>query len=114
MAVSRKGRRKIAVEGVEYVWWIAPADYFGGNALNIVGETNHLHLVYQLGGSVLSVLGRRFRGHELTSGCHRHFRCPPVGSPDEIAPGDVAALIRWAIAPGLLPPEVHWSDGQLS
>src|SRR5690349_10226198 len=98
MAVSRKGRRKISVDGAEYVWWIVPQYDEWGDALHVVGEARELHLVYALEQSderrFVTVLGRAFRGHARFGDVHRRFRCAAVGQPGLVKPSDVAALIR--------------------
>lgn len=97
MAVSRKGKRTITIDGEEFLW-----RYWNGGA-HVVDLKGTLNLKSAAG--VVWVRGPRFRAVEGCGGLHRCFRCPDffwiVSNPKQ-----VAELIRWALARGPDPEEI--------
>jgi|GEM_PF-5502620 len=117
MAVSRKGKRPIVVDGRTYLWWVFPdgAVYVPTNgitqSLMIVDDCGEFGVQYYLGQLPdlchLTVMGRRFR----VSGCggsHRRFRCPVVVNGPVATPRTVAELIKWSTDAGDNPVEVDY------
>jgi hypothetical protein len=107
MAISKKQRRRIVVDGVPYLWWIvedADAPLMPQLALTVVSDDGHVHVRYHPGmpGELrhVTVLGPRFRAVPGCGGGWRRFRCPAFGAPDEVQPRDVEAFVRWVTAPG--------------
>jgi len=114
MAVSKRQRRRIVVEGKPYVWWIAPdEDAADALTLTVASERRGLFVRYALAQAEhrrhVSVCGPRFRAVAGCGGSTRRFRCPAFGRVGEVRPADVAQLIRWATDAGEPPTEV---DGE--
>lgn len=102
MTISRKGKRRLEVDGRTYYWWAewsttpdAERDVF----LFVVDEDGDLALKYPTAneryGYVL-VIGHRFRDVPGCGGAPRRFMCPPFGDSCTVYPGAAAELIRWA------------------
>jgi hypothetical protein len=112
MSISAKGRRPIQVDGIAYVWWVAPDDDMLAMTLSVVSDDKHFLVKYALEQSDLHrfvvVLGREFRDVADCGGRWRRFRCPRFGASDMVTPGDVAALVRWCKSGGDVPVEVDW------
>jgi hypothetical protein len=104
MGVARRGRRRIEVDGVEYLWWVAVDDdcytYPGAVALNVVSTDKQFVVRYHLGQPRVmrhvTVLGSVFRTIDC-SGPWCRFRAPEFGSSTRISPGDVADFVRWCL-----------------
>lgn len=122
MAVSRKRKRPISVDGREYLWWIV-VDYeppfvpSAGTSLKVVDLPGELFVEYHLGQPPevchVVVQGRRFRSVSGCGGPHRRFRCPVFAAGPAVSPADVAALIRWCEKAGE-PVEVNYVGLSLS
>ncbi len=105
MALARKGRRRIDVDGETYLWWVASdEDCYtspGANALNVASEDRRLLVRYHLAQPATSrhvtVLGPVFRDVDCR-GPWRRFRAPELGDERTITPADVARFIRWCRA----------------
>jgi hypothetical protein len=97
VAVSRKGKRSIVVNGEEFLW-----RYWNGGA-HVVDLKGQLNLKCRNG--VVFVRGPRFRSVEGCGGLHRCFSCPDFFR-IVCNPKQVAELIRWAISSGPDPVEV--------
>jgi hypothetical protein len=102
MAISAKGRRRIQVDGVRYLWWVRSDledDFLGQPALTVASPDRQLLVRYGLGQPDESrhvvVLGPKFRGIAGLGGQWRRFRCPAFGTAALVTPRDVAACIRW-------------------
>jgi hypothetical protein len=104
MAVSRKGKRSIVVDGEELLWrfWNG-----GAHVIDLRGQLN-----VKSARGLVWVRGPRFRSVEGCGGLHRCFRCPDfffVAS----GPAAVAKLVRWAVRPGRDPEEFGRADAAL-
>jgi hypothetical protein len=97
MAISRKGKRCIVVDGEEFLW-----RYWNGGA-HVVDLNGKLNVACTK--RIVCVRGPRFRRVEGCGGPHRFFMCPDFF---RIACNQkqVAELIRWAISRGRDPEEV--------
>jgi len=104
MAVSRKRRRPIAIDGREYMWWVTQDDeppYVPsvGISLKVVDKSGDMYVEYHVGQpadvSHVVVKGKRFRAVTGCGGPHRRFRCPVFAAGPIVAPAQVAAFIRW-------------------
>lgn len=115
MAIARKGKRSIVVDGEEFLWWVAR----DGESPDRLGKTLALHVVDTAGELCVKytlwqpydqrhvvVIGRRFRNEPGCGGAHRRFRCPEFGDSNIVYPSAVAELIRWCIADRRTPPEL--------
>jgi len=106
VALAKKGRRPITVDGVQYQWWVAEwdespqVDYL--QTLAVASEDGRLFVRYTLGQPPalrhVVVEGPDFQGTS-EPGPWRRFRCPAFGEPTMVTPKDVAALIRWCRTP---------------
>ena len=97
MAISRTGKRRIVVDGEEFLWrhW-----YGGAHVVDLHGTLN----VYCIDRLAL-VKGPRFRAVTGCGGRHRCFACPDFFF-IACGPKQVAECIRWAVKPGKDPVEV--------
>ena len=104
MAISRKGKRRIVVDGEEFLW-----RYWNGGAhvLDLKGRLN----VYCIG-DVALVKGPRFRAVRDCGGLQRCFRCPDFFW-IACTPKTVAQCIRWAVKRGPDPEAVDRSELRL-
>lgn len=108
MGISTKHRRKITVDGEEYLWWVAPDDedwLVPGTPAVTVAKSDHSLLVrYHLGQPEerrhVTVLGPRFRGLAGCGGPWRRFQCPSFEDGGAVRPLQVAALVRWVVEVG--------------
>jgi hypothetical protein len=116
MAVSAKNRRKVEVDGRRYLWWVAEDEDSPFCpmllAVTVASQDRRLLVRYHLGQPDelrhVTVLGPSFKGLSGCGGPWRRFRSPPFGLPNEVRPGDVAALIRWCEQEGDAPVEVNY------
>lgn len=98
MAISAKGRRRIEVDGASYLWWIGQDDdSLGAITLTVVSSDKRFFVKYPLVAfdHRVVVLGPDFRDRTDCGRQWRRFRCPAFGSVEILAPGAVAALVRW-------------------
>ena len=98
MGVSKKGRRKITVDGQDYVWYAAPDDDSPFVMLNVISEDKSVILACPLGTGKSYVIskGRSFRGKQ-TSGCWERYLLP-FEVPDVITPEFAQQLILFAVS----------------
>lgn len=72
MGIATKKRRKIVVNGENYLWWVTEGDG-PGMILYVVSQDKHFMVQYELeqpnGEEYLAVIGRRFAG-ATTGGCN--------------------------------------------
>ncbi len=110
MAISAKGRRRIAVDGETYLWWVR--EFYDhpfcptAPALGVASSDRRLLVRLPLGQpeSTCHVIvhGPSFTGLAMSSsgrGGWRRFLAPRFGAAeghgDTVTPGDVAAFVRW-------------------
>jgi len=115
MAISKKHRRSISVDGTNYLWWIGEAleyDFLGSPMLTAASEDRRLLVRYGLvqpeDCRFVVVLGPRFQGLADRPGPWRRFLCPAFGGPTTVTPKHVAELIRWCTAPNVSATEVDY------
>ncbi len=108
--VRTKGRRKIAVQGRRYVWYVLSGDCdrdywervssndWGTPFLHIISEDKRLILTIPLNAPTPYVVskGREFQG-KPTSGCWERYILP-FDIPESVTPRFVAEVIEWAIS----------------
>jgi hypothetical protein len=106
MAVSKKGRRKIIVDGRRYVWWVCDMDpeyNSSTTALTIVSADGRFAVRFFLGQSperrFLIVLGREFPGLPDAGGAWIRVRCPEWQAEFDVKPSDIRRLIEWCMSP---------------
>lgn len=104
MAVSRKGKRPITVDGRRYLWWVqedgdlpfVPSD---GRSLCVADTEGDMFVQYHLGQPSdvrhIVVIGRRFPSVDGCGGTYRRFLCPSFDDGPAVTPAHVAAFIRW-------------------
>ena len=102
MGVRTKGRRKIVVDGQEYVWYVAE-NYDGpGNVLHLASHDKKLAVMYPIYDEIkqqyIVILGERFAGAE-TGGTWKRFVCPEFDSEGIVTPKHVRELILWCMDP---------------
>lgn len=100
MGAAAKHRRKITVNGENYVWHISPDDDSPFYCLNIISEDKRLVLCCPLKTGLAYVIskGRVFQGRQ-TSGCWERYLLP-FCIPKPVTPKFVSELIRWAAEEG--------------
>lgn len=108
--VKTKGRRKIAVQGRRYVWYVLSGDCdrdhwervssndWGTPFLHIISEDKRLILTIPLNAPKPYAVskGREFQGRP-TSGCWERYILP-FDTPESITPRFVAEVIKWAVS----------------
>ena len=108
--VRAKGRRKIAVQGRRYVWYVLSGendrDYWervssndwGTPFLHIISEDKYIILTIPLNAPTPYAVskGREFQG-KSTSGCWERY-IMPFELPESITPRFVAEVIEWAVS----------------
>ena len=111
MAITTKRRRKIQVNGRQFVWWVAPDDDSSDLLVHIC-STDKRFLVHQALGQTgwrrfLVVIGSEFPPLQDAGGCWIRVRTPPWQ--DEIAtPGLVREIIEWGLNPSKTVVRVNW------
>lgn len=117
MAVSRKGKRPITVDGRRYLWWVQedrdpPFVPSAGHSLCVVDTEGDLFVQYHLGQPSdvrhVVVIGRRFPSVDGCGGTHRRFQCPSFDDGPAVTPAHVAAFIRWSETCDNAPMEVNY------
>lgn len=110
--VRRKGRRKIAVQGRRYIWYVLGADCdrsgdywervwtndWGTPFLHIISEDKRLILAVPLNAPKPYAVskGREFRGKPASGRWERYFL--PFELPESaVTPRFVAEVIEWAV-----------------
>ena len=108
--VKTKGRRKIAVQGRCYVWYVLSGDCdrdywervssndWGTPFLHIISEDKRLILTIPLNSPTPYTVskGREFQG-KPTSGCWERY-IMPFELPESVTPRFVAEIIEWAVS----------------
>jgi hypothetical protein len=110
MAVSRKYKRPISVDGRDYLWWVMLDDEpfvpSTGHCLRVVDLQGEMFAYYPLCQPAeirhIEVRRRRFRSADRGSGraLSGRFRCPAFAAGPSVTPADVAALVRWCESAG--------------
>jgi hypothetical protein len=120
MAISKKHRRSISVDGTNYIWWVAEDvedEFVGTPALTVASEDRHLLVCYGLMQPDTTryavVRGRRFQAIPDAPGPWRRFHCPPFGDLGCVTPNHVAEFIRWCVSPAHSSTEVDYSGRPL-
>ena len=115
MALRGKGRRRIAVGGRDYLWWVKiedEDDFVGAPMVTVVSERRELYVKYGLvqpdDRRYLISSGSYCRGIDEQGSTWRCFRCPKFGTEETIAPKGVEALIRWCLQVEGETVEVDW------
>lgn len=108
MALRKKHRRSMVVDGRRFLWWIAEDEASPFSpcllALTVASEERRILVRYHLEQPDelrhITVLGPEFREVGGCGGPWKRFRCPAFGGPDGVRPLDVEALIRWCAIRG--------------
>lgn len=106
MGISTKNRRRIAVDGRQYLWWVTVDDTYylspGGHTVTVATEDRHFFVRYGLRQHEESrhivFTGTDLGGMTGSSGNWCRYRCPAFGTDESMMPADVANLIRWCLA----------------
>lgn len=108
--VRTRGRRKIAVQGRNYVWYVVGGDCdqdywervssnnWGTPFLHIISEDKYIILTIPLNAPTPYAVskGREFQG-KPTSGCWERY-IMPFELPESVTPRFVAEIIDWAVS----------------
>lgn len=100
MGVRKKGRRKISVEDMEYIWYVE-VDYDSPyHILHIVSDDKKLILACPIDAetSYLISKGKIFQNHGTSGAWNRYLLL--FGVPQSITPLFVSKVIVWAIQDG--------------
>lgn len=105
MAVSRKARRTIAVNGQHYIWFVRDDIEYSGigsiATLHIIAGDKNLVVAYpihQIGAHNLIALQTLKVGeHIIADGIARHVECPGWEADKPITPGIVRKIIKWCL-----------------
>lgn len=115
MAISKKHRRSISVDGTKYLWWVSEDiedDFIGSRVLTVASTDRRLLVRYGLSqpapGRYMIVLGPRLQGLSDRPGPCRRYACPGFGVPGGVTPKHVAELIRWCVDPASSSTEVDY------
>jgi hypothetical protein len=116
MGAATKRRRKITVEGHQYLWYVAEDDDGAGMVLHVISTDKQFIAKYQMGQAkgedYIVILGRRFAGAK-TGGLWRRFLCPQfVGR--AVTPQAVRQLIEWCVNERLARREKGWRSHSLA
>ncbi len=110
MGVATKNRRRIVVQGRNYLWYIAkdiedfPNSVSGDlHALNILSEDKRFIARYHLGQTDeqrrhITIIGREFGGID-EPGCWKRFLCPDWCPNSAVTPSVVREIIEWCSDP---------------
>ena len=98
MAITRKGKRPITVNGEEFLW------KSNGQSVQVCDLKSELNVITDDG--LVLVKGRRFRSVSGCGGLHRLFRAPDFFWIGIYYPSRVAEFIRWATEQGPDPEEI--------
>jgi hypothetical protein len=105
VAVRKKGRRKLVVDGRLFVWWVCESepDCWIGEVLTVASEDGRFFVRFYLGQHpdrrFLVVQARELAGLSDAGGCWTRVRCPEWQSGPGIRPADVRRLIDWCFSP---------------
>jgi hypothetical protein len=110
MALSRRGKRKIMVDGVEYLWWGNEdwSSYEAGAVVHIATPDRafEVRILTQVNGrrAQVQVLGSVFGRGPVERGAM--LRCEVTPADVFLMPRDVRAFIDWCQTPGPLNPYI--------
>ena len=105
MAVSKKGRRTIAVNGQQYIWFVRDDGEYSGigsvATLHIIANDKKLVALYpihQTGTHNLIALKSVHIGERtIVDGICQHVECPGWETDKPITPGIVRKVIQWCL-----------------
>lgn len=103
MAIARKSRRSIEVEGREFLWWVyEELEELAALTLAVASVDKSFLVRYPLHQSAntryLSVIGREFPGLPKERANWSRVRCPALISEEAaVRPSDVRRLIEWCL-----------------
>ncbi|MEM7165862.1 MAG: hypothetical protein AAF581_10380 [Planctomycetota bacterium] len=110
MAISPKHKRKITIEGVDYLWWVREDDdppfvQSSGDTLRVAASEGDFFVSYHLGQCDarrhLTVECGVVRGLSVSD--FSRFLCPDFFGGTVVRPRGVAALIEWCTSTGSEP-----------
>lgn len=96
MSVRKKGRRKITVNEISYVWYVKPDNDSPFHILNIISEDKSFIISCPLKTNTPYVIskGTAFQNKQ-TNGCWKRYLLP-FHIPERITPGFISKVILWA------------------
>jgi hypothetical protein len=102
MAIARKDRRTIDVEGREFLWWVyEELEEAAAMTLAVASADKRFLVRYPLDqpddSRHLIVLGREFPGLPNDRGSWARVRCPQWTSGKAVKPSVVRRLIEWCL-----------------
>jgi len=118
MALDRKSRRQIDIEGREYFWWVYEEWEDSGPVTLAVSSADRRFLVrYPIhqsdNGRYLTVVGREFAGLPKRRSGWTRVRCPALTTGDIVKPSDVRRLIQWCLRPKSELIQIDWDGREL-
>ncbi|MEM9776758.1 MAG: hypothetical protein AAF902_19415 [Chloroflexota bacterium] len=108
MAVAKKNRRKIVVDGRDFYWNVTEDEdeYYGGFILTIVSDDKHFLVRYPLNqpqnqlkfrANYIVVEGRDFYGNGNFGGSWQRVVCPIFDETEAVTPSTVREIILWSL-----------------
>jgi hypothetical protein len=118
-AISRNTRRRLQLEGREFLWWLYEEWEEPGPVTLAVASSDKRFLVrYQINQPdelrFLTVMGREFAGLPDPRGGWTRVRCPPLITRAAVKPSDVRRLLEWCFGPKDDCVQIDWSGKELS
>jgi hypothetical protein len=118
MAIARKNRRSIEVEGREFLWWVyEELEELAAMTLAVASADKSFLVRYPLhqpdDNRHLTVLGREFPGLLEDRGSWARVRCPALTSGEVVKPSDARCLIEWCLHSERELVQVDWKGRDL-
>jgi hypothetical protein len=119
MALAKKYRRRIEVDGRSYLWWVyEDLEACGATVLRVASEDGAFHVEQGLDQAEdlrhMHVLGSEFPGLQYSDGSLSRLRCPRFHAAAAVKPADVRKLIAWCLDPSKAVVLVDWQGEALS
>ena len=119
MAIARKNRRLIEIQGREFLWWVyEELEEAGAMTLAVASADKQflvryaLHQPYE--SRYLRVLGREFPGLPERRPSWARVRCPSLTSGEAVKPSDVRRLIEWCLYSTRDVTQVDWMGREVA
>ena len=103
MGMSTKGRRKLNVNGRNFVWFVCDDNYSADLVLHVSSHDKQFLVHYHLGQAedrrVVTVIGKEFSGVFNAGQRHRHVLSPQWEQQGRISPAAVRRMISGVLCP---------------
>jgi hypothetical protein len=119
MAISKKHRRRLAVSGRSFLWWVyQDMEACGAMVLKVASEDKRMLVEYELDqvedSRYLRVLGPEFPGLRYSDPALSRIRCPRFHANAAVTPGDVRRMVEWCLDSEKAVKLVNWRGKTLS